>query len=50
MEERERIEQEDLEGEKGELLPDREAMSILTPGLERPLPLDPDLQPPPLTE
>ena len=50
MEEHDRIEQDELEAEEADLLPDREAMSVITPGFERPVPLDPDLQPPPLTE
>jgi hypothetical protein len=50
MEERDRIEQEDLEAEEAELLPDREAMSVITPGVERPVPLDYNIEPPPLTE
>jgi hypothetical protein len=50
MEERDRIEQEDLEAEEAELLPDREAMSVITPGVERPVPLDHMIEPPPLAE
>ena len=41
MEERKQIQPDELSEEDGELLPDREAMSIVTPGFERPVPLDP---------
>jgi hypothetical protein len=41
MEDREQIPPDELTDEDAELLPDREAMSIITPGLDRPLPLDP---------
>jgi hypothetical protein len=32
--------EEELEDQDAEQLPDREAMSIITPGFERPVPLD----------
>ena len=39
---------EELEDQRAEELPDRQAMSILTPGFERPVPLDgiPETNPP----
>jgi hypothetical protein len=41
MEDRDTIPPDELDGEDAELLPDRQAMSIITPGFERPVPLDP---------
>jgi hypothetical protein len=42
---------EELEAQQAEPLPDREAMSIVTPGFERPVPIDQiDIAPPPLSE
>ena len=38
--EHEPLEPEELERENGELLPEREAMSIITPGFELPNPVD----------
>ena len=38
------IEPQELEEENGELLPDREAMSIITPGFDMPNPVE-DLPP-----
>jgi len=35
------LSEEELRKQKGEPLPDREAMSIVTPGFERPMPLEP---------
>ena len=35
--------EEELEAQSAEELPDRQAMSIITPGVERPVPLDPDI-------
>jgi hypothetical protein len=35
--------EEELEAQSAEELPDRQAMSIITPGVERPAPLDPDI-------
>jgi hypothetical protein len=40
----EQVEPDEVEEQEGELLPDREAMSIITPGYEQPVPpefLDP---------
>lgn len=34
------VTEEELETHRGEELPDRQAMSIITPGFERPVPLD----------
>jgi hypothetical protein len=34
---------EEIEAHRGEALPDRQAMSIITPGVERPVPLDADI-------
>lgn len=31
---------DELEAHRGEELPDRQAMSIISPGIERPVPLD----------
>ena len=44
--------EEELAAQRGEELPDRQAMSIVTPGFERPVPLDgvDAISPPPLTE
>jgi hypothetical protein len=43
--------EEELAEQRGEALPDRQAMSIVTTQLERPIPLDgPDLAPPPVAE
>jgi len=33
--------EEELAAQRAERLPDREAMSIITPSLDRPMPLDP---------
>jgi len=35
--------EEELEAQRAEQLPDRQAMSIITPGLDRPVPLDGDI-------
>ena len=51
MEERDRIEPEEPAAEDGELLPDREATTVITPLGDRPLPIDPtQLSPPPVSE
>jgi hypothetical protein len=43
--------EEELAAQSAEELPDRQAMSLVTPGLERPIPLDiTDIEPPPLSE
>jgi hypothetical protein len=38
---------EELEAQAGEELPDREAMSIITPGFDRPVPIDGPFNPDP---
>jgi hypothetical protein len=35
--------EEELEAQRAEQLPDRQAMSIITPGFDRPVPLDGDI-------
>jgi hypothetical protein len=44
--------EEELAAQRAEQLPDRQAMSLVTPGFERPIPLDgiDSMDPPPLTE
>ena len=43
--------EEELAAQRAEELPDRQAMSIVTPGIERPMPLDgtEEIGPPPQT-
>ena len=36
----EELTDEELEAQRAEPLPDREVMSIITPGIDRPVPLD----------
>jgi hypothetical protein len=40
MSEEPKLDREELEIEEAELLPSREAMSIITPGFDRPVPID----------
>jgi hypothetical protein len=39
----ENLTEEELEAQRAEKLPDRQAMSVITSGIERPVPLDGDI-------
>ena len=47
----ENLTEEELEAQKAEELPDRQAMMIITPGVDRPVPIDgtEEIGPPPQT-
>ena len=42
------VDQEELEDQNGELLPEREAMSLINPIPGGDMPIDPPLDPPPI--